>query len=51
MRKLGKKIALKLLDAVDWIYRNKPEGEMYTKEDLEMMAKSRELRKQLGRTG
>lgn len=47
MKKPVKKIITALLDGVEWIYKNKPEGEKYTAEDRKNMRKIREMRKKL----
>lgn len=45
---MRKKIVLALLDFVDWFMGQKPDHETYTQRDLELMSKSRELRRRIG---
>lgn len=47
MKTIARYIAVKLLNFIDWIYENRPEGERLTERDLEMRAEVRKLRRKI----
>ncbi len=47
MKTIGRFLALKCLDFIDWIYENRPEGEQLTMEDCAAITKSRKMRKEI----
>lgn len=45
MKRIARWLKHRLLDAVEWIYDNKPDGELMTMEDYANLAKLDALRK------